>query len=309
MKTIYLLGECMVELRATDDTTMKQSFAGDIYNCAVYLKRTFNQINTGIVTAVGQDKLSDRMLQQFQQEQLDSSLVFKAKDKHPGIYLIETDSAGERSFSYWRKDSAARKVCDFLNDAELAQIAQSDMLFFSGIALGVIEEPSRELFWRKLEKLKAQGVTLVFDPNYRASMWQNPEEAAQSFHRAFQLADIAMPGVEDLEVLFQVNSAQQVMAFCQQYELKEIVVKNGPQSVLTFDGESLLNHVITPVKNVVDTTSAGDAFDGVYLGSRLSGKSISEAVSFAAKAAGIVIQFPGAIAPAEAFQQAMSQAS
>ena len=197
----------------------------------------------------------------------------------------------------------------FLNDAELAQIAQSDMLFFSGIALGVIEEPSRELFWRKLEKLKAQGVTLVFDPNYRASMWQNPEEAAQSFHRAFQLADIAMPGVEDLEVLFQVNSAQQVMAFCQQYELKEIVVKNGPQSVLTFDGESLLNHVITPVKNVVDTTSAGDAFDGVYLGSRLSGKSISEAVSFAAKAAGIVIQFPGAIAPAEAFQQAMSQAS
>lgn len=306
MKSIYLLGECMVELRATDDTTMKQSFAGDVYNCAVYLKRTFKQINTALVTAIGSDKLSERMLQQFQQEQLDTSMVFRHSDKNPGLYLIETDSAGERSFTYWRNDSAARKMCDFLHEPQLAQIAQGDMLFFSGIALGVIEESSRELFWQKLAALKAQGVTLVFDPNYRASMWQTPEQAAQSFHRAFQLADIALPGVEDLEGLFQLTSAQQVIEFCQQFQLSEVVVKNGPNSVLTWDGETLSEHAITPVTQVVDTTSAGDAFDGVYLGSRLCGIAISDAVQLAAKAAGIVIQFPGAIAPADAFLSAMN---
>ena len=39
MKNIYFLGECMVELRAMSESKLHQSFAGDVYNSAVYLKR------------------------------------------------------------------------------------------------------------------------------------------------------------------------------------------------------------------------------------------------------------------------------
>ena len=140
MKNIYFLGECMVELRAMSEATLHQSFAGDVYNSAVYLKRSFAQISTSVVTALGQDNLSKKMLERFESEQLDTQFVFAHDTKVPGMYYIETDEHGERSFIYWRSDAAAKKVVDFLTPELVEQLSQGDMFFFSGISLAVIEE-------------------------------------------------------------------------------------------------------------------------------------------------------------------------
>ncbi|MBU2881720.1 sugar kinase [Psychrosphaera sp. B3R10] len=306
MKKIHFLGECMVELRAGDASTMHQSFAGDVYNSAVYLKRVFPEVATSIVTAVGQDNLSDKMVATFEQEYIDTKYVFRHESKVAGLYLVETDETGERSFTYWRSDAAARKVVDFLNSDVLAELATGDMFFFSGISLAVIEEDARSLFWEKLELLKNAGIKLVFDPNYRARLWRSEEQAKEQFERALNVSDIALPGVEDLTELYGVDSAQGVIDFCRPFGLQELVIKNGPGSVVTFESETLLTHKITPVTNVVDTTSAGDAFNGVYLGARLTGQAVSESVQLAAKAAGIVIQHPGAICPVAAFDAVKS---
>lgn len=303
MKKIHFLGECMVELRAGNESSMYQSFAGDVYNSAVYLKRVFPSVETSIVTAVGQDNLSDKMVDVFKGESIDTQYVFRHGSKVPGLYLVETDDTGERSFTYWRSDAAARKVVDFLNDDVISQLATGDMFFFSGISLAVIEEEARELFWEKLELLKNAGIKLVFDPNYRARLWRNEAQAKEQFERALHISDIAMPGVEDLTELYSVDSAQGVIDFCRPFGLQELVIKNGPGSVITYEADTLLTHSITPVTHVVDTTSAGDAFNGVYLGARLTGKEISESVQLAAKAAGIVIQHPGAICPVVAFDE------
>ncbi|GAB3035186.1 sugar kinase [Bowmanella dokdonensis] len=308
MAKIYFLGECLVELRELDDATMAQSFAGDVYNSAVYLKRCFPKITVSMVTAIGSDRLSEKMLTRFKSENLDTQLVFRHPSKVAGMYLIETDDAGERRFTYWRNDSAARKVVEFLSDGVVDQLATADMFFFSGIPLAIIEKHSRNAFWQKLESLKQAGVKLVFDPNYRSQLWAHKEDAIEQFDRAFHLSDIALPGVEDLTVLYGIESAQEAVGFCQQYDLEEIVVKDGPKSVVTLAGTERLSHQISPVTNVIDTTSAGDAFNGVYLGARLSGRTIAEAVQLGAKAAGTVIQHPGAIAPLAAFKQAMSEA-
>lgn len=308
MKRIDFLGECMVELRAIDETTMGQSFAGDVYNSAVYLKRCFADIDTSIVTAIGRDQLSDKMLNSFSQESISTHFVFRHETKAPGMYLVETDEHGERSFTYWRNDAAARKIVDFLNDAVVQQLASGDMFFFSGISLAVIEESARELFWQKAQQLKDAGVKIVFDPNYRPRLWKSQQEAKDQFEKAFNLSNIVLPGVEDLEVLYGVRTAEGVVEFCQSYNVDEIIVKNGPESVITSQSGKQLCHAIQPVKNVVDTTSAGDGFNGVYLGARLSGHSVTESVRLAARAAGTVIQHPGAIAPKNAFLSAMAEA-
>ena len=70
MKNIYFIGECMVELRAMSAATLHQSFAGDVYNSAVYLKRCFPQVTTSVVTALGQDNLSKKMLERFESEEI-----------------------------------------------------------------------------------------------------------------------------------------------------------------------------------------------------------------------------------------------
>lgn len=308
MKNIYFIGECMVELRAMSAATLHQSFAGDVYNSAVYLKRCFPQVTTSVVTALGQDNLSKKMLERFESEQINTQLVFAHDTKVPGMYYIETDEHGERSFIYWRNDSAAKKVVDFLDADALEQLSQGDMFFFSGISLAIIEESAREDFWKVVKQLKDAGVKIVFDPNYRARLWNSVEETKEQYHLAFTFADIALPGVEDLTTLYDVHSVEAVVEYLKPYQIEEIVVKNGPESVVTKEGDTLQSHTIIPVTNVVDTTSAGDAFNGVYLGARLSDKSISSAVQLAAKAAGAVIQQPGAIAPKDIFQLAMAEA-
>jgi len=308
MKNIYFIGECMVELRAMSAATLHQSFAGDVYNSAVYLKRCFPQVTTSVVTALGQDNLSKKMLERFESEQINTQLVFAHDTKVPGMYYIETDEHGERSFIYWRNDSAAKKVVDFLDADALEQLSQGDMFFFSGISLAIIEESAREDFWKVVKQLKDAGVKIVFDPNYRARLWNSVEETKEQYHLAFTFADITLPGVEDLTTLYGVHSVEAVVEYLKPYQIEEIVVKNGPESVVTKEGGTLQSHTIIPVTNVVDTTSAGDAFNGVYLGARLSDKSISSAVQLAAKAAGTVIQQPGAIAPKDIFQLAMAEA-
>ncbi|BDX05450.1 sugar kinase [Planctobacterium marinum] len=308
MKTIYFMGECMIELKPIEQALMQQSFAGDVYNSAVYLKRSFPHINSSMVTAVGVDAMSDKMLQVFAQESLDIQFVFRHPEKVPGLYLIATDESGERSFTYWRNDSAARKIQHFLVPETVRQLASGDMFFLSGISLAVIEESARGAFWRTLEGLKRAGVRIVFDPNYRARLWRDKEQTRKQYDSAFRLADVVLPGLEDLSELYGFDSTAQVLRFCQDYDIAEIIIKNGPESVVSWCDGRHGEHQVTPVEQVIDTTSAGDAFNGVYLGARLSGITLDSAVQLAAVAAGTVIQHPGAIAPKNAFINAMQEA-
>lgn len=309
MKKLSFMGECMVELRSNEgsDTSLHQSFAGDVYNSAVYLKRCFSDIQVGFVTVVGNDTFSSRMKGNFEVEGLDTSFVFSNENRSAGLYLIDTDASGERSFTYWRSQSAAKTIMSFLKPEALSTLSENDMFMFSGISIAIIPRDERPSFFRFIEALKESDVKIVFDPNYRARLWETPDEASKNFKQALSLCDVALVGVEDIIELFDIESANDALALCESFGISEIVIKNGPLSVLTvLDGERL-EHAIVPVANVVDTTSAGDAFNGVYLGSRLNDVPISRSVEFAAKAAGTVIQHRGAIIPRGIVETALAE--
>ncbi len=58
-----------------------------------------------------------------------------------GLYLIELDGV-ERSFSYWRKDSAARRLAD--DTSWLANaIADANLIHLSGITVAILETTAR----------------------------------------------------------------------------------------------------------------------------------------------------------------------
>ena len=303
MTKVFLLGECMVELRKADNNTLMQSFAGDTYNTAVYLKRSFTNIQTSYITAIGNDSISNDMLATFESEKLDIRFVFREQSRVPGLYLIDTDKHGERSFTYWRDTSAAKKVVQHIDDDILSYIAGGDVLFFSGVSLAVIESEDREKFWQQMNYLSSVGVKIIFDPNYRPRMWQSPQQAKSEFEKAFAVANMLLPGIEDFEQLYGIDSASKLTQFLTSFDIEEIIIKNGSASVTSIVKGEMQEHTITPVTNVVDTTSAGDAFNGAYLGARISGQAISQAIEFASAAAGFVIQHKGAIAPADDFQQ------
>lgn len=307
MKNIFLLGECMIELMSASQESssnlMSQSFAGDVFNTGVYLKRTFTEVNTHLVTAVGNDKFSLDMIQYFESENIDTRLVFKSKNKIPGLYSIQLDEQGERSFTYWRENSAARQIMEYIDDAAINTLSKGDMFFFSGISLAVIKPQARANFWLLIDRLRASGVKIVFDPNYRPRLWNGPKEAQQQFELALQKCDLSLPGVDDFEQLFGMTTVEEVSNYCKSFDINELIIKNGAETILVVADGKTSKFSITPVENVVDTTSAGDSFNGVYLGARMQGYPINGAIALASKAAGFVIQHKGAIVDKLAYQQ------
>ncbi len=94
-----------------------------------------------------------------------------------GLYLIQLDKQDERTFLYWRNQSAA---CYLLQHADypkvLEQLKSVDMLYLSGISLSILPGKNRTLLINQLAELKKSGVKIAFDSNFRPKLWDNLEQ-------------------------------------------------------------------------------------------------------------------------------------
>jgi 2-dehydro-3-deoxygluconokinase len=104
---IVCLGEAMVELSARQGR-WDVHYGGDTLNVALHLTRL--GFDVAYLTALGSDPFAGSMRTAWGREGLDVSLVLTDPDRTTGLYCIDTDEKGERHFSYWRGESAARRM-------------------------------------------------------------------------------------------------------------------------------------------------------------------------------------------------------
>ena len=214
-----------------------------------------------------------------------------------GIYAIKNDANGERHFDYWRKDSAATQLMQLIehNNAE-SDWPHFDVIYFSGITLGVLADHDKSRFIDLVIRLKAKGSKIAFDPNYRPKMWSSKAHAIQWLEAAYDVSDIVLPGTEDHDDLLGHTSVSEIVDYCTKHDVSELVVKAGKQGVFAFvNGQALCHVPFTPAKIQRDTTAAGDSFAGVYLACRMANHDCKAAIEQAAGAAGLVVQHQGAI--------------
>ena len=201
MKKMLVIGECMMELKETSAISVAKSFAGDVYNTAVYAKRWLLDLEVNFLTAIGNDPISQQFELTCEVEGINCQAILHSDTKHMGIYLISTDKHGERSFTYWRNQSAARQIMSMLPQSEFSS-NDFDLVYFSGISLSILSEEAKSLLIEYIQKLKRQGAKIAFDPNYRAHMWDIKDKAIYWIEKAYALSDIVLPGIEDHKALF-----------------------------------------------------------------------------------------------------------
>lgn len=291
-----IIGECMVEMSSRGQNLYYQTFAGDTYNTAVYLKRCNQNLTVSYWTAVGQDAISQQFMQKLHDEQLDSSLVFMHPSRTLGLYMIDTDERGERSFSYWRSHSAAKDaVTLYKQNHTKADLSFAKSVFLSGISLAILSDDDKHHLLQLILELKQQGSCIIFDPNYRPQLWTSKQQAREWTDKAYALADIAFPGCDDHRNLYGHNDIAEIQQHVAQFDVAEMIIKNGEHGIQIF---SQGQHRIIPAHKtaqVVDTTAAGDAFNGGYLAARFAGETEEQAAGFGAKIAAYVIGHKGAI--------------
>ena len=293
------VGEAMVEFAPVERGLYAQGFAGDTLNTAWYLAHLVGGARrVRYLTRIGQDALSDRLIEFLGASGIDSSAVSRDPERTLGLYLISLQGA-ERSFSYWRDQSAARRLAD--DPARLeAEFADAALIHVSGITLAITEASGRRHLIGALEAARERGACVSFDPNLRRRLWSDDAETRAAMQGMFEASDIALPSFDDEASLWGDADPEASAARIAALGVGEIVVKNGAGAAhVRADGVAREIAAALAI-DARDTTGAGDSFNAGYLAARLSGRNPFEACAFAHRLAAEVVRWPGALAPIEA---------
>lgn len=293
MARIVCIGEGMLEL-SRDGTRWKLGHGGDTLNTAIHLARVGHDV--AYLTALGSDPFSEDLRAQWRAEGLDTSLILADPARHPGLYAISTDAAGERSFTYWRGDSAARGMFGLPGmDIALASAGQADLLVFSLISLAVLPREGRAQVYALARAVRARGGKVAFDGNYRPRLWRSAAEARAARDAAIACADFGLPTLDDEAMLLAIPGLldeDAVAAHWQALGCAETVVKLGARGCRLPNGRIAAPHKrLSPI----DASGAGDAFNAGYLTARLAGRAIADAAPAGHQIAGWVVMRQGAI--------------
>lgn len=291
MARIVLVGEGMVELSRADAAGWRLGHGGDTLNTAIHLARFGADVR--FLTALGDDPFSADLRAAWAGEGIDPALILTAPAANPGLYAISTDAVGERTFTYWRGESAARRVFALPESADaLALAAGADLLGFSLISLAILPPEGREALIALAKRMKRAGQAVAFDGNYRARLWGDAAEARAWRDRAIACCTIGLPTREDEALLGNDERAAAIAARWRAGGAHEVVVKLGA------DGCLVPGDVRVPPPAPLaplDTSGAGDAFNAGYLHARLAGHAPDEAAQCGHRIAGWVVMRPGAI--------------
>ena len=295
MTRIVAIGECMVEMApVATEGQFRLGYAGDTLNTAWYLRRLLGAGDwIDYFTAVGIDAISEKMLGFLRQAGIGTECILRCDDKSVGLYMIKLQ-AGERRFSYWRSDSAARTLAADPVPLQAA-LDGADLAYFSGITLAILPPWDRSRFLTALRRFRSGGGIVVFDPNLRPKLWASPDEMTQTVMQAAAVSDIALPSYDDEAHWFGDDSPE---ATLQRYATAQVgccIVKNGSGRILAGEDDRRIS--CDPIQDVtpVDSTAAGDSFNAGFIAARLHGADLRDAVQAGAALAAQVIANFGAL--------------
>ncbi|SPH17213.1 2-dehydro-3-deoxygluconokinase [Defluviimonas aquaemixtae] len=302
-KRFLSIGECMVELAQIGDDTYRRGFAGDTFNTAWYARRLLlPDWIVSYASCIGSDAVSDEMEAFMKREGIDTSTLRRVPDRTVGLYMISTEN-GERSFSYWRSQSAARAITE--DPAWLARVLSSrDVLYFSGITLAILPADHREILCAAIAKARGKGAIVAFDTNLRPRLWGSEAAMKDGITLGASVANIVLPSFDEETGLFDDAKPADTVARYRDGGARIVAVKNGGGELTLWDAENGARSFPAPqVGKVVDTTAAGDSFAAAFLSDLAVGKSADEAARAAMVLAAKVIQARGALVP-EVFEGA-----
>lgn len=302
---VAAIGECMLELSGHTGSNWHMGFAGDTFNTLWTMRALGPGHHIDYVSAFGDDPFSQDQIEFFGKHDIGIAASPIVPGARPGLYAI-TLTGAERSFTYWRSDAAARQLAS--DPATLAKSLENRALvYFSGITLAILDDPSRKILLDAVTKARADGARIAFDPNYRPRLWPDIAAARDAIEKALAITDIALPTFPDEEALFGDASPETTAKRIERFDVPEVIVKNGELPALVSHYEKTEEIAPVHVSHPLDTTGAGDSFNGAYLSARLLGLPPADATRRAHRVAATVVQVRGALAPFELLKMAFDR--
>lgn len=228
---------------------------------------------------VGSDIFGENAIKNIKNEGIDASGISTDPEAASGVAQIIVDKKGENSIVV--APGANLKINrDDIDNAE-NQITQADILLIQ------LEIPVDTIIYaaKKAHKL---GKKVILNP---APATELPDEL-------FTYLYMITPNESETELLTGISvtdepSAAEAAKVLKKRGVENIIITMGSKGAFIFTDEM---QKIIPAYNVkaVDTTAAGDCFNGALAVAIAAGTDLEEAVRFANRAASIAVTRPGA---------------
>ena len=248
-------------------------------------------IDAAWVSALGDDEMGHYILGMVAAEQVDVSRVSLVPGMPTAIFLRERLPGGAARHSYYRSGSAFSAYRPEMLDA--AFLGSARILHLTGIT-PALSESCEASMWRAIDLARAGGAQIAFDPNVRLALWGR-DRARPVLERFMAAADIVLPGIEDLQMLYGAISPSEALARLRALGCRRIVLKLGAGDVIVAEGDRETVVPVQAIADPVDLMGAGDAFAAGCLAGLLKGHDLVGASALGVAVASLAIQLPGNI--------------
>ncbi|MGB5444351.1 MAG: aminoimidazole riboside kinase [Psychromonas sp.] len=207
---------------------------------------------------VGQDPLGRFMREVLTDENVNTDNMLLDQNQRTSTVIVDIDESGERSFTFMVKPSADQ----FMLPSDIPTFTKNQWLHVCSIALA--NEPSRSSTFQAMQKIKAAGGFVSFDPNLRDEVWANQSEIKPVVLKAVAMADVVKFSDDELLFLTETETLEAGLTAITKYNNTLVLITQGAKGALivTKNKQELLSgKSVKPV----DTTGAGDAFVGGLL--------------------------------------------
>lgn len=228
---------------------------------------------------MGNDEFQSSLKRSLNESGVNISDVLIEDGAQTGVALISVDGSGEN---------------------EIIVISGTNMRFTTNDLLQKQEYFSKVKVVLSQLEIPLQTVTLAAQlaKQNDAIFILNPAPAAQLSDELFSLVDFLTPNESELEILTNIKIVDE----CSAEKAAKVLLEKGVNNVLVTLGEkgSLLvncnsvKHFDSCKVKAIDTTAAGDSFNGALAYSLSIGKSIEDAIHFASYAAAVSVTRMGA---------------
>lgn len=268
-------------LPAPGETVIGGSFlmnpGGKGANQAVSAARLGGQVI--FVAKVGNDMFGKQAIRQFHHEKIDSRFLVTDPNHPSGVALINVDSEGENSIVVAPGSNASLRFSDV--QPALDQLSDQDILLLQlEIPLDTVEYAIKQAF--------EKGCRIILNP--APAQWLSPEILSSLY--------IITPNETEAELLTGIKVHNEQTAKLAAEKLQGAGVKNV---IITLGAKGAYLHnditselICAPPVTALDTTAAGDCFNGALAVALSENADLSQAVVFACKAASISVTRMGA---------------
>jgi len=289
---IICVGEVLIDFIGHEVNTLAQTkdfhrfLGGSPTNVAVNASRL--GLNVALVATSGSDGLGDYIINKLNHNKVITSYIRKSLNTPTSVIFISRSKSTPEFIAYREAD------CQILEDQIPDELLSKSKIFHT-TCFALSKEPARSTILNRAHKAKSLGLQLSIDINYSEKIWPNRYEAHQVLKDYLSTNPLVKVSEDDCFRFFGESKSEEfIFDYFHKLGVSTICLTKGKNGVKLSDTtHGIYFQDAIPLKEIKDTTGAGDAFWTGFLFAKLLHKNLEECLTIAQKLASIKLQNVG----------------